>query len=116
MMNLEIKCSCFTFIFGYINEDQNHIPINSLILVTKKCICDTSRDGKRLILKPLKLNSLLRDEEYCDKLNEKESFLMSGIGGHLYLGVCTRIIKNIEQNEDVCIAVISIINCQICGV
>ena len=34
---------------------------------------DTSKDGKRLILKSLKhrLNSLLRDEEYCAKLNEK---------------------------------------------
>ena len=74
-ISLEIKFSCFTIIFGYINKDQNHIPINSLILVTKKYIFDTSRDGKRLILKSLKhrLNSLLRDEEYCAKLNEKET-------------------------------------------
>ena len=74
-IRLELKFSCFTIIFGYINQDQNHIPINSLILVTKKYIFDSSRDGKRLILKSLKyrLNSLLRDEEYCAKLNEKET-------------------------------------------
>ena len=102
-ISLEIKFSSFTIIFGYINKDQNHIPINTLILVTKKYIFDTSRDGKRLILKSLKhrLNSLLRDEEYCAKLNEKETFLMFGIDGHLYLGVCIRITKQFDQNEDV---------------
>ena len=72
-VSLKTKFSCFTIIFGYVNKDQNHIPINSLILVTKKYILDTSKDGKRLILEPIKhrLTSLLRDEEYCAKLNEK---------------------------------------------
>ena len=84
-ISLEIKVSCFTIIFGYINKDQNHSPINSLILVTKKYIFDTSRDGKRLILKSLKhrLISLLRDEEYCAKLNEKEVFSHLGL-----MGIC----------------------------
>ena len=74
-ISLEIKCSCFTIDFGYINKDQNHIPINRLILVTKTYVFDTSRDRKRLIFKSLKhrLNSLLRDKEYCAKLNEKET-------------------------------------------
>ena len=61
-ISLEIKFSCFTVIFGYVNRDQNHIPINNLILVTKKYILDKSVEMARDNLKPPKhrLNSLTK--------------------------------------------------------
>ena len=67
--------SCFNVVFGYIIKDQNHIPIKSLILITKKYIFDASRDGKRLILRSLqhRLNRLFRDEEHWAHLYGKES-------------------------------------------
>ena len=73
-IRLSIKFSCFNVVFGYINKDQNHIPINSLILITKKYIFDASRDGKRLILRSLqhRLNRLFRDEEHRAHLYGKE--------------------------------------------
>ena len=34
-------------------------------------------------------------------MKKKQSFLTFGIDGHLYLGMCIRITKKIDQNEDV---------------
>ena len=86
-IRLSIKFSCFNVVFGYINTDQNRIPINSLILITKQYIFDASRDGKRLILRSLQhsLNRLFRDEEHGHIYMEKsQSFHGSGTDGLLF--------------------------------
>ena len=41
-IHLHINFSNFSILFGYMNFDQNKVPINILLLVTKKYIFDSS--------------------------------------------------------------------------
>ena len=46
-INFKIKFTDFIIICGYPLHDQNNIPINTLIIVTKKYIFETSKSGSR---------------------------------------------------------------------
>ena len=69
------KFSNFDIIFGYLLQDQNRIPINALILVTKKCIYDAAKSKSDLLPQVLqhRLEQIFLDEKLVSVLNNTEN-------------------------------------------
>ena len=73
-INFKIKFTDFIIICGYPLHDQNNIPINTLIIVTKKYIFETSKSGSRLNISALKhkLCQIYTDECLLSKIGKME--------------------------------------------
>ena len=73
-INFRIKFTDFIIIFGYPTSDRNNIPINTLIIVTKKYIFESSKSGCRLNILALKhkLCQIYTDECLLSKYSERE--------------------------------------------
>ena len=73
-INFKIKFTDFIIICGYPLHDQNNIPINTLIIVTKKYIFETSKSGSRLNMSVLKhkLCQIYTDECLLSKIGKEE--------------------------------------------
>ena len=74
-IHLHIEFSNFNILFGYMNFDQNRVPINVLLLVTKKYIFDSCRLNNFLSFHVLKhrLQDKYEEEKYVAHLNNKEN-------------------------------------------
>ena len=73
-IHLHINFSNFSILFGYMNFDQNKVPINILLLVTKKYIfdsCSTNNFFSFYVLKH-RLQRVYEEEKYVALLNNKE--------------------------------------------
>ena len=66
-INFKIKFIDFIIIYGYPLHDQNNIPINTLIIVTRKHIFESSRSGSTLNISALKHNALFWNRP-CNRL------------------------------------------------
>ena len=73
-INFKIKFTDFIIICGYPLHDKNNIPINTLIIVTKKYIFETSKLGSRLNMSVLKhkLCQISTDECLLSKIGKEE--------------------------------------------
>ena len=77
-INFKIKFTAFIIICGYPMHDQNNIPINTLIIVTKKYIFETSKLGSRLNMSALKhkLCQIYTDECLLSKIGKEEEIFL----------------------------------------
>ena len=73
-IHLHINFSSFDILFGYMNFDQNRVPINTLLLVTKKYIFDCCSRNNFLSLSVLKhrLQQIYEEEKYVAHISHKE--------------------------------------------
>ena len=73
-INFKIIFTDFIIICGYPLHDQNNIPINTLIIVTKKYIFETSKSGSGLNISALKhkLCQIYTDECLLSKIGKME--------------------------------------------
>ena len=72
--NDKIKFTDFIIICGYPLHDQNNIPINTLIIFTKKYIFKASKSGSRLNISALKhkLYQIYTDKCLLSKISKEE--------------------------------------------
>ena len=75
IIGFQIKFSVFDILFGYQNRDQNKIPLNLILLVTKKYILDTNSTNGILNLNVLKYRyyQTYTDEKYLAVLSGKQN-------------------------------------------
>ena len=86
-INFKIKFTDFIIMCDYPLHDQNNIPINTLIIVTKKYIFETSKSGSRLNISALKykLCQIYTDECLLSKIGKwKKNLSKPGFDGFQY--------------------------------
>ena len=73
-IGLTISFSTFNIIFGHTLTDQNQIPINTILLVTKKCIFDSALKESGLCLKMVLsvLHKVYIEQQMLNCINGRE--------------------------------------------
>ena len=73
---MQIHFSKFDILFGYQNTDRNRVPLNVILLTSKKCMYDINRKNGILNLMALKqkFQQTCFDEYYLAVLIDKQDF------------------------------------------
>ena len=75
-LNINLSFNSMDILLGYLLMDQNNIPINTILLTTKRYIFDCSKFKKDLNIFQLqvKLKEVVKEQELISKIEGKEAY------------------------------------------